>query len=48
MHILKFLRENNFLMYKDGTWYSIMKKWNKELGHTTYYKDEQLMKLIEN
>jgi hypothetical protein len=35
-------------MYKDGTWYSTMKKWNHKQGHTTYYKDEELLKLIEN
>ncbi len=45
MELLNFLRENKFFLYKDDRWYSTLQRFNKTLGTTTYYTDEELMSL---
>lgn len=41
--LLIWIKENNYVRYKDGTWYSPGKHPN-----TKYYTEEQLIELYEN
>jgi hypothetical protein len=47
MALLRFLKANSFVLYKDDRWYSTDSKWNKVMGVTSYYTDEEIFEFFK-